>query len=142
MGDGLETDEENHISLTELFNRYFPYYLAKGMSSEEFWHGKFELVKAYDEAYKLKQEIKDYEFWKQGMYFYEALIDVSPILHAFAKTGTKPRPYPDKPYGLEKEQNEEEQQKQIENERLKARLHFMNLAKILKRQFGEKNDRT
>ena len=112
-----------------------------GMSYEEYWHGRFNLVTAYRKAYKLKQEIKDYEFWRQGMYFYEALLDVSPILHAFAKKGTKPRPYPSKPYGLELDEKEDkiEIEKQKENERLKARLHFMNLTKALQRQFGGKD---
>ena len=107
-----------------------------GMSSEEFWHGKFDLVKGYREAYKLKQEIKDYEFWKQGMYFYEALLDVSPILHAFAKKGTKPKPYSDRPYGVKKEDEIDEEEK-AERERLKAKLHFIGLTRLLKRQFGE-----
>ena len=34
------------------------------------------------------------------MYIYEAICDASPILHAFAKKGTKPHPYADKPYAL------------------------------------------
>lgn len=110
-----------------------------GMSYEEYWHGRFELVTAYREAYKLKQEIKDYEFWKQGMYFYEALIDVSPILHAFAKKGTKPRPYPSEPYGIKNEEDKKQDEKKVENEQLKARLHFMNLTKALQKQFGGKD---
>lgn len=109
-----------------------------GMSSEEFWHGKFSLVKSYRKAYELQKEAKEYEIWKQGMYIYEALVDVSPVLHAFAKKGTKPRPYPEKPYGIEVEKTEEEIEREKENERIKAKLHFMNLAKILSRQFGEK----
>lgn len=111
-----------------------------GMSSEEFWHGNPRLAESYREANKLKLEIKDYELWKQGMYFYEALLDASPILHAFAKKGTKPRPYPDKPYGISREETKEDKQKKIENERLKAQVHFMNLARIIKRQFGEKKN--
>lgn len=115
-----------------------------GMSYEEFWHGEFNLVKSYQEAYKLKQEIKDYELWKQGLYFYEALLDVSPILQAFAKKGTKPRPYPDKPYGLKdvEQETEEDKQKKLENERLKATLHFKNLVRALQKEFGGKNNGT
>lgn len=141
MGENLDNGESKIISLTEVFNENFPYYLAMGMTYEEFWHGKFELVKAYRKAYELKQEIKDYDFWKQGLYFYEALIDVSPILQAFAKKGTKPRPYPEKPYGLKntETETEEDRQKKIENERLKAKVHFMNLTKALQKQFGGKN---
>lgn len=112
-----------------------------GMSAEEFWHGELQLVKSYRKAYELKQEIKDYELWKQGMYVYEAILDASPILHAFAKKGTKPRPYAEKPYGLKQTETEEEEQKQkhIENERLKAQLHFINWVKLIRKQFGEKN---
>ena len=113
-----------------------------GMNSEEFWHGNPRLTKSYREAYELKQEIKDYELWKQGMYVYEAILDASPILHAFAKKGTKPRPYSEKPYGVKitEENSGEEEQRHIENERLKAQLHFMNWVKIQKKQFGEKNN--
>ncbi len=110
------------------------------MTSEEFWHGNPRLTESYREAYELKQEIKDYELWKQGMYIYEALLDVSPILHAFAKKGTKPMPYPDKPYGVKEKESKEEHEKKVENERLKAQVHFMNLVNILKRKFGENKD--
>lgn len=141
MGDSLDNGENSNISLTEIFNENFPYYLAIGMNYDEFWHGKFDLVISYRKAYQLKQEIKDYDFWKQGLYFYEALIDVSPILQAFAKKGTKPRPYPDKPYGLKftEQETEEDKQKKIENEQLKAKVHFMNLTKALQKQFGGNN---
>lgn len=111
-----------------------------GMSSDEFWHGNPRLVESYREANKLKQEMKDYELWKQGMYVYEAMLDASPILHAFAKKGTKPRPYPDKPYGISGQESRQEKEKHIENERLKAQVHFINLAKIIQRRFGEKKD--
>ena len=141
MGDSLDIGESESISLTDFFKENFPYYLAMGMSYEEYWHGQFYLVKSYQKAYELKQEIKDYDFWKQGLYFYEALIDVSPILQAFAKKGTKPRPYPDKPYGLKitEQEAEEDKQRKIENERLKAKVHFMNLTRALEKQFGGKN---
>lgn len=111
-----------------------------GMSSEEFWHGELRLTESYREAYQLKQEIKDYELWRQGMYVYEAILDASPILHAFAKKGTKPRPYTEKPYGIEKKESKADRQKRIENERLKARVHFMNWTKALQKRFKEKKD--
>ena len=122
-------------------------YLAMGMTYDLYWREEPQIVKAYRKAYKLKQERIEYELWKQGMYYYEALLDASPILHAFAKKGTKPRPYPSKPYGIEEyekeNQTKEDKQKKIENERLKAKLHFMNVARLLKKQFstnGEKTD--
>lgn len=38
--------------------------------------------------------------WLQGLYFYEALGDMAPVLRAFVKSGTKPRPYPSEPYAF------------------------------------------
>lgn len=136
MGTGLENGEKQLVSLTQVFNEQFPYYLVMGMSSEEFWHGRFDLVIGYRKAYELKKEIKDNELWLQGLYFYEALLDASPILQAFAKKGTKPRPYPSKPYGVGKAKEKEKEEKDVEKERLRAQLHFRNLTRLLEKKFG------
>ena len=72
------------------------------------------------------------------MDFYEALLDASPILHAFAKNGTKPKPYPERPYGFKEEYEDEyEKEEKAEKERLKAKLHFINWTRALKNRFGE-----
>lgn len=36
----------------------------------------------------------------QGMYIYEAIADLIPVLHAFAKKGAKAKPYPKQPYAI------------------------------------------
>lgn len=79
--------------------------------------------------------------WKQGMYIYEALCDVSPILHTFSKNGTKPLPYSKAPYGMEEyvakmeEQKREPTKQEVENERLKAQIFFTNWARATKKRF-------
>jgi len=84
-------------------------------------------------------ERKEWEMWKQGVYVYEALCDVSPILHAFSKKGTKPLPYPSKPYGIEENmKTEEDKEKEAENERLKAILKFDEWERATKKHFEEK----
>ena len=82
----------------EVFDEAFPHYLAMGMPSREYWEDDCELVRAYRKAHMLKQEADNQFAWLQGMYVYEAICDVAPVLHAFAKRGTTVRPYPDKPY--------------------------------------------
>lgn len=109
--------------------------MSIGMTYDEFWNQDVLLVKYYKEAFVLKQQRMDESAWLQGVYVYEALIKVSPILHAFAKAGTKPQPYSEKPYGIfEKEtQNQidakakakkEEAEKQLEIE--KTQWFFKN----------------
>lgn len=83
---------------TERFWEAFPFFLSIGMTAEQFWEQDCCLTKYYRKAFELQQDRKNEELWLQGMYIYEALGDVSPLLHAFAKPGTKAHPYPDKPY--------------------------------------------
>lgn len=58
----------------------------------------------------------------QGMYVYEAICDVSPILHAFAKKGTKPEPYAKEPYAITESEirEREEREARARQERIKA----------------------
>ena len=91
---------------TEQFYEVFPYYLSIGMTYEQFWEGDPMLCKYYREAEELRNEKKNQELWLQGMYIYEAIADLSPILHAFAKKGAKAQPYPDAPYPITKKQRE------------------------------------
>ena len=75
--------------------------MSIGMTYDEFWNRDVSLVGTYRKAAELRDRRRNQELWLQGMYIYEALCDVAPIFHAFAKKGTKPRPYPEHPYSLE-----------------------------------------
>ena len=88
------------ISLEEQFNTVFPYYLSIGMTPEQFWDGDVDLVKFYRKAYEYKKQEWNTQAYLNGLYTYEAILRASPVLHAFAKRGTKPLPYRDKPIEL------------------------------------------
>jgi hypothetical protein len=86
------------------------------MTPEQFWDGDCTWVKYFRQAEELRNDRRNQELWLQGMYIYEALCDVSPVLHAFAKKGTKPSPYSTKPYPRNDKQSardEEEKQRKI-----------------------------
>ena len=104
------------FTYTEKFYELFPYYLSIGMTAEQYWEGDSTLVKYYRKAEELRNDKRNQELWLQGAYIYEAICDVAPILHAFAKKGTKPTPYTTKPYPLNAKQSkrdEEEKQRKI-----------------------------
>lgn len=82
------------------------------MTYEQYWEQACDLVKYYRRAAQIKQDLKNQDAWLQGAYFYEALIDVAPILRAFAKKGTKPTPYANQPYELFS-RNDETRKKQV-----------------------------
>ena len=127
-------------SLTKLFEELCPIFMSYGMSYDEYWHSSPYRANFYLEAHKLKVRQKDEEMWMQGMYIYEALCDVSPILHAFSKKGTKPLQYSSKPYlsnsqELQLKQDKEQEKKNAE---LVARVYFENWARNTKKHFDKK----
>ena len=137
-----EGSKVERTSLTELFEKICPIYMSYGMTYNEFWYGSAYMVSFYRESYKLKLKQQDENNWMQGMYVYEALCKVSPILHAFSKKGTKPLPYADKPFLLDKivprEKTQEEIERDRENERLKAMIHFNNVFRAMEQKCKNK----
>lgn len=109
---------------TEAFEKKFPYYLSIGMTYEQYWEQDCGLVRFYREAEELRNERINYQAWLQGMYFYDALARVSPILHAFAKKGTKPKPYVEKPYAVTKGSAEQEEVQQEKANSQKAKRYM------------------
>lgn len=104
------------------------------MTPEEYWDGDVWLVRYYREAEKLRQKRDNVLAWLQGMYVYDAIGRMAPVLHAFAKKGTKPQPYPTRPLG-EEEKPRLSPEQIVENERLRARLYFENWARSAQKKF-------
>lgn len=94
------------------------------MTYEDYWYGDVNMVRAFRQAQKIKDKRRNQELWLQGMYIYEALCDVSPILHAFAKKGTKPQTYSTEPYAITSEEvkEREEREARLKEERIKAQF--------------------
>lgn len=142
LSENTTGSERNHRSAspfyyTETFNKHFPYYLSIGMTYEQYWDDDCTLVKYYREADKLKQESANQTAWLQGMYFYDALIRVSPVLMAFAPKGTKPVSYMNEPYPISKKDIAEAERKQAERERAEAKAK-MNAFMVSNNQRFEK----
>lgn len=111
-------------SYTTTFYDQFPYYLAIGMTPEQYWDGDPMLAKYYREADAIRKKRRNEELWIQGMYIYEALCDVSPVMHAFAKRGTKPTPYTDHPYALTASDRAVERKLKEQQDREKAKRYM------------------
>ena len=133
MEDGVKEQK----TVPEMLDEAFPYYLLMGMTSEQFWEQDCSLAKAYRKMFRLKQERENYLAWLQGLYIYEALCDVSPVLHAFAKSGTQPRQYSEKPYEFEtprKKTKEETNREKMD----KAANYMTKLASMFNRSMDKR----
>lgn len=141
-----ETDKicARSISYTEQFYSHLPFYLSIGMTYEQYWNEDCCLVKYYREAFKLQRERDNEQMWLQGMYIYEALCDVSPVLRAFAKKGTRPIEYSTEPYAITDEEIKRRRKKRekAKYEQIKARTSAFAIkinAKMAQRKEVEKN---
>ena len=124
-----EEEDITHKTLTETFIECFPFYLAVGMSSAEYWSGDASLVRYFRKAYKMKQEETNYNAWVQGMYIYDAVSTA--IYNALRGKNTKARDYAMQPYNFgNKEKSEAEKAKEVEIEQEKAAVWMENFVKI------------
>ena len=134
----------NLQSYDEVFTQLCPYYMSIGMSYDDFWNGDVSMVKAYRKAYELREKRRNQELWLQGMYFYEALCDASPLFRFTMKKGSiKPEPYVREPYPITAAEvrEREEREARKKEERLKAEFAAFIERMRNKMHTGEDNGR-
>lgn len=101
--DLASSSNDKKIAFAEFADELCPIYMSMGVPYDEYWHGDYTQLAYYYKAFELKRERDNYDAWLQGVYVYDAICAVSPVMHAFAKRGTKPIPYLQEPYGVKKE---------------------------------------
>ena len=136
--EGSEHDTRSpFLTYTEQFYEVFPYYLSIGMTAEQFWDGDADLPKYYRQADEMRVERKNQELWLQGLYVYEALCDVAPILQSMAKKGTKAHPYAEKPYAITEKQRKREIEEKERAVAMKGKRMMEHFVKATNRNFEE-----
>lgn len=94
----------------------FPKYMGMGMSYDEYWNGPAWLAKAYREAWDERQRREEWARWRQGLYVYNALLCVAPVLRAFGGDNVRALDYLSEPLPItEKEVREREEAREKAN---------------------------
>lgn len=110
----MENDEEVASSLsknkltnlTEWLEKLCEYYMAMGVSFDEFWYGDYCRLKFYEKAYINRLKKRDYDMWLQGAYFYHAVT----VALARGFGGDRRAEYPKMPFGHEKPEEQMSQE--------------------------------
>lgn len=140
MGSELVTDSLSEPSdtetHTEVFDKLFPYYIAIGMSEEQYWDRDCELVKFYKKAHQIKLQQINHQLWWQGLYIYEALCNVSPLLQVMGKGPRRPLPYPKEPHPITQEEVVERKRREMAEKfaNMKARMEAWQTDVNIERQ--------
>lgn len=136
----LSEDDEQGVeqSFSTVLDKLCAYYMALGVSADEFWNGDPTLLKYYAERHRIAVEQQNEQMWLQGVYFYEAISTA--LAQAFSKhTNAK---YPEKPHRLtplSEDEQELENKKKVEE--FRAQLMAVGRrfeAKHKREQGGEK----
>lgn len=135
--DGGESRSSRPSTYTERFEQLFPFYLALGMTYEQYWDMDSTLVKAYRKAHELKQELDNQSAWLQGMYIYEALCCVAPIFRPFSKV-KKPVAYRSQPYSLKTSLSKMKEEKRKHSSDQKAKSVMEAFMVQFNQKFKEK----
>lgn len=113
----------------------FPQYLAMGMTHDEYYKQDCELVIAYRKAEKMKRIRANEDMWLQGLYVYQAVTRVAPLLIPFAKN-PQAEPYLKEPIPMyEEEQTEQAKESAVENDRGIAYMKAMT--NVINKKFGK-----
>ena len=143
---GAELERRQRItppSIGQLFDECCPFYMSIGMSYKEFWEGDVCLPKFYLRAYKIKQEREQQESnfraWLDGTYTMKAFEVV--LQNAFAKDGTPPAEYFDKPVPLTEKQQEKRKEENAEAEKLRVKVALDNFINMYKKERSVENGR-
>ena len=107
-------------SFTSIFEEVFPYYLAVGMTYEQFWHDPPELTVAYRRADEIKKRRVNEELWLAGIYTAEAL--ASTVGNMFSKGEKYHYPSEPKPITVSEARERQEREQKARMEQIKARF--------------------
>lgn len=118
-----------------------PYYMSIGVSYDDYWYGDFTKLRFYREAEEYRQERDNDAAWLQGMYVYEAVGCLAPILHAFAKRGTKPVKYPEKPYSITERQRKAEEEKEQAKRKTEIEAQAQSWISAMRKKFTGKESK-
>jgi hypothetical protein len=115
--DRGDSGKESPFSFSEMFEECFPYYMSLGMTYDEYWNGDPSLVRHYRKAYDLQLHRRNWEYWLQGRYVYDAIMRLIPSFNPLKPK--EPIAYMEEPYAIT-EKDVEDQKLREEKQRQEA----------------------
>lgn len=116
--DNQLSNSTESVYLTDTLNNLCPYYMAMGMSYDDYWNGDPYMARFYREAFKQKVRNENTMLHVQAQYIYEVLGCMASLYDPFAKR-RKPEKFRDHPYDLFPEDAEATQER-LERERYES----------------------
>lgn len=123
--EGEDSEGSSPFDIPAFFREQCPYFMAIGMTYEEYWHGDASLPRYYLKAHQIRRKIRNEDMWMQGKYIYDALLMVSPTFRDLVKEH-EPMPYHTDPYPLTAKDAREIQERK-DREKMEADMEKVKL---------------
>lgn len=136
-GDGVDKATLSSFSFSDEFEKHLPYFMAVGMTYEQYYDGDVWLCKYYRQADEIRKDRMNEKLWLQGLYIYDALIKVAPALRAMSSS--KPDNYPNEPYPLTEKEQERRKERDEKNRFNQMIEKMSNLATERSEENGDSN---
>jgi hypothetical protein len=135
-----EQSSAPYFSYQKLFEEQCPYYMSIGMTCDEFWYGDPNRAKYYRKAYELKKKQINEQMWLQGLYVYEAICDIAPVLVTIPSKNAKIQEYSNEPYALTVKEQKEREQKELERRQKAMMNRFGAMSVMINQKFKKGGD--
>lgn len=123
------------MTYAEFFEAWFPFYLSIGMTYDQYWKQRSDLVIPYTKAYMMKRDEKNFFAWLQGAYVYEAFHAVMSNFGAGLSGKTSKAAYSEEPRPIRAKTEEE-----LEQEAMDKRRKFVAALNRFHRQMESKQN--
>lgn len=138
--NGVEDKSSAPFSYQKIFEDQCPFYMSIGMTYDEYWFGEPERAKYYRKAYELKKKQLNEQIWLQGMYVYEALCDVAPVLVSYPQKNAKIHEYSNEPYALTVKEQKEREHRELERKQKAMMDKFAAMSVMMNHKFKQGGD--
>lgn len=123
---GLNKGQQKTTSPKDILNyldELCAYALSIGMTYEQYWYDDPKILNTFIKAEEYRRTRKNQELWLQGLYVYQAIGTLVPVLNPFSKDH-KAKPYLKEPIPISEKEVEERRLKRIEKwtEMMKSRV--------------------
>lgn len=117
-----------------------PYYLAIGMTYEQYWYASPSLVIAFRKAHKLKIQMQNEQMYLQGVYNFKAVETALSNFHLDGKHH-KNNDYLKEPFKIFPDTKEEkERKKRLEQEKINSYFRSIMAAQKARREKEQKEN--
>ena len=125
----------------ELFINEFPYYLVCGMTESQYWDGDSTLTIYYRKKDQIERDRENEKLWLQGLYIYDAIQRLAPILRPFTKN-TTPESYVEKPYPMTVKDIQKNKDEEINTIKEAQKAKILGWANFVNAKMRERNEQS